>query len=546
MILVDAAPADAVGGLLIHGVKIGARTVRKGRVLTGEDCDALTAAGVTSVTIGRLDPGDVGEDAAAEALARELAGPGLRVQAPFTGRANLIATTAGLLRLDAAAVTRLNALDEAVTLATLPDMAPIAPDQMVATIKIIPYAVAGGVMAGARDRAAAARLAVAPFQPKRVALIQTTLPTIKDSVLDGTRRVTADRLAALGATLTDETRVAHQVAALASTIVATEADILLIAGASAVADRGDVLPTAITAAGGVVEHLGMPVDPGNLLVFGHQGGRPVVGLPGCARSPKLNGFDWVLQRLIADLPVGRSEIVAMGVGGLLKEIATRPQPRAGDTPAASDGARVVAASPRAARIAALVLAAGRASRMGRNKLILTVDGAPMVARVVDMLVASAVRDIVVVVGHDADPVREALDGRPVRFVVNPDHAAGLSTSLRAGVAALPADADGFLVALGDMPRVTAADVDRLIAAYDPDEGRLICVPTHGGRAGNPVLWDRRFVPEMTGLVGDQGARSLLRLHGEAVVEVPVEGAGVLLDIDTPAALAAISGKADAQ
>jgi molybdenum cofactor cytidylyltransferase len=140
-------------------------------------------------------------------------------------------------------------------------------------------------------------------------------------------------------------------------------------------------------------------------------------------------------------------------------------------------------------------------------------------------------------------VQAALGERPVRLVHNPDYAEGLSTSLKAGLAALPSDADAFLVALGDMPKVTADDVDRLIAAYDPDEGRLICVPTFDGKTGNPILWDRRFIEAMQAITGDSGARSLLLRHGEAVAEAPVKGAGVLIDVDTPEALAALAGRA---
>jgi molybdenum cofactor cytidylyltransferase len=196
-------------------------------------------------------------------------------------------------------------------------------------------------------------------------LIQTRLPGTKESVLDKTVAVTARRIDACGGRLVGEQRCAHAVDALAARIRAVSADLVLIAGASAITDRRDVLPAAIEAAGGVVEHFGMPVDPGNLLLLARLGDRPVLGLPGCARSPKLNGFDWVLQRLAAGLPVGRADIMAMGVGGLLMEIPTRPQPRDG-TPA------------RPGVVAAIVLAAGQSRRMGPdNKLLALVDGRPI-------------------------------------------------------------------------------------------------------------------------------------------------------------------------
>jgi molybdenum cofactor cytidylyltransferase len=125
--------------------------------------------------------------------------------------------------------------------------------------------------------------------------------------------------------------VPHDAAALARELAdqAGEAELIVVFGASAIADRRDVIPSAIEAAGGQVEHFGMPVDPGNLLLMGSVAGKPVIGAPGCARSPKENGFDWVLHRILADVPVTRADITALGVGGLLMEIVTRPQPRAG-------------------------------------------------------------------------------------------------------------------------------------------------------------------------------------------------------------------------
>jgi molybdenum cofactor cytidylyltransferase len=312
-------------------------------------------------------------------------------------------------------------------------------------------------------------------------------------------------------------------------------DVVLIAGASAITDRRDVIPAAIERAGGRVDHFGMPVDPGNLLLLGRLSDEThVLGLPGCVRSPKVNGFDWVLQRLIADLPVTRSDIMRMGAGGLLKEIPTRPQPRggAGETP--------TVVTPRAPRIAAIVLAAGRSSRMGAaNKLLTDVDGVPMVRRAVEAAAASHAKPVIVVTGNEQGKVQATLRGCKATFVHNPRFAEGMSTSLQAGLAALPANVDGALVCLGDMPLVTATAIDRLIAAFNPLEGRAICVPTWNGKRGNPVLWDRRFFAAMADLAGDVGAKHLIGEHAELVAEVAMSDDAVLTDIDTPEALAAL-------
>jgi molybdenum cofactor cytidylyltransferase len=520
---------EVAGALLAHSIALPGRVVKKGRLLTESDAADLAAAGVQEVIVARLDPEDVPEDAAAEALAQALAGPGLIVQAPFTGRCNLVAAGAGILTLDRQRIDQINAVDPAITVATLTPFDAVSPRQLVATIKIIPFAAARASL----DRcvALAAPVTVQAFQPKRVGLIQTHLPATKASVLDATERTMADRLATMAAALVATRRAPHTTDAVATAIRDLEPDdldILLIAGASAVVDRRDVLPAGIEAAGGTVHHFGMPVDPGNLLLLAERSGRPVLGLPGCVRSPKLNGADWVLQRLCADLSVVPADVMAMGVGGLLKEIPLRGQ------------ARDQAAAPRAAKIAGLVLAAGLSRRMGRTKLTLPIDGIAMVAHAVDAVLAAQVSDVLVVTGHDAAAVRQALAGRAVRFVDNPDFASGLASSVQAGLRQLPEDVDGVLVHLGDMPRVTAGDIDRLIAAFAPADQRSIIIPTYQGQRGNPVLIARALWPDILSVTGDQGARRVIEAHPTLVAEVAIAHDGVLFDVDTPAAFEALA------
>jgi molybdenum cofactor cytidylyltransferase len=381
-------------------------------------------------------------------------------------------------------------------------------------------------------------LRIAAFRPRQFGLAQTRLPGTKESVLDKTVESLNGRLATLGCPPVIERRCAHDEGELAEAIEALRregADIVLASGASAITDRRDVVPASLERVGGRVEHFGMPVDPGNLLLLGRLDGAPFLGLPGCVRSPKLNGFDWVLQRLVADVAVTRKDIMRLGAGGLLKEIPSRPQPRAG-APAA-----VVQRAP---KIGALILAAGRSTRMGAaNKLLAEVSGTPMVARAVDAALASRAAPVVVVTGHDAERLRAAIGARKVRFVHNPDYAAGMSTSLQRGLAAFGAELDGVVVCLADMPRVSAATLDRLIAAFNPVEGRAICLPTWNGKRGNPVLWARRFFPEMAEIRGDVGARHLIGEHADLVCEVAMPDDAVLVDIDTPDALASINREA---
>ncbi len=525
------ATEQALGAILAHGVRAGETRFRKGRVLSQGDLATIAAAGIRALAVVRLERADVGEDEAATRIASRSGGAGVRIGAAFTGRANLYALEAGLAQIDAGAIAALNDLDEAVTIATVPAFARVAKGQMLATIKIIPFAAPRAAVESAERLLKAAPVRVAPFAPHRVALISTALPDTKPSLLDKNRTALEDRLASLGSSLVFERRVAHETAPLAAAIAEAAAagcDPILVFGASAITDRRDVIPAAIVASGGGVRHFGMPVDPGNLLLLGAVDGRTVVGLPSCARSPKLNGFDFVLWRLLAGLPIGRAQIAAMGVGGLLSEIPSRPQPR-DERPAET---------PRLPKVGAIVLAAGLSSRMGSNKLLETVRGKPLVRHAAEAALASAAASVVVVTGRDSAAIRAALSPLAVEYVDNPDYSKGLSTSLKRGLNSLADDCDGALVLLGDMPDVTAGLLDTLIAAFDPGEDRAICIATRHGKRGNPVLWARRFFPEMLAIEGDVGARHLIGQYGDLVCEVEAADDGPLTDIDTPDALRA--------
>lgn len=525
------------GAILAHTVALPGMAFKKGRKLTAGDIGSLQGAGIAHVMIARLEAGDIGEDQAAARIAKAMAGDNVQVGEAFTGRANIYATADGIARLDPQAVVALNTIDEGLTLATVPPFERVAARQMLATVKIIPFALPGHVVASAESMLSsslALRIAVAPFRPARAGLVLTRLPGTKPNVLDKRRAAIETRLASMGASLTacvtvdhDSSLVGRQVAAMG----AAGCDPILVFGASAIVDRGDVVPAGLEAAGGEIVRLGMPVDPGNLLMLGRLGSADVIGVPSCAASPMVNGFDWVLQRRLAGLPVGAIEIVEMAAGGLLKEIAGRPQPR---EPGARPDARAEA------RIGAVVLAAGRSTRMGpRNKLLEVVEGVPMVRRAAMTALLSRARPVVVVTGHMQAEVAAALAGLDVQIVCNARFGDGLSTSLAAGIAALPAGLDGAIVALGDMPGVRPEHLDKLIAAFAPVEGRAICIAMQEGKRGNPVLFARALFQELTEITGDTGARHLIGRHQDEIAEVEMGSPGVLLDVDTPEALASL-------
>jgi len=528
------APADAEGAIAVHSIRKGSLVLRKGTRIGKTDIAALIDAGIGEIVVARLESGDVSEDVAAAEIAQAVAGEGVRVDRAFTGRANLFAETAGVLVVDGEGVNRINAVDPDITFATLAAFAPVVEGKMIATVKIIPFAVAGS----ARDEAlAAARqtplVRVAPYTVRKVGVVSTVLPGLADKVIEKTLKVTAERLKPAGATIVSEQRVLHETRALAQALdrsLKSGAELVIVFGASAIADKRDVIPAAVEAVGGKIEHFGMPVDPGNLLLVASVQGHPVLGAPGCARSPKENGFDWILARLLCGLSVTRSDITGLGVGGLLMEIVTRPQPRS-----AEEGA--------GRRVAAIVLAAGRSTRMGGpNKLLAEIGGKPLVRIAVEEALGSRARPVIVVTGHQREQVEAALKDLDVTLVHNPDFGLGLSTSLKAGIAAVPAEADGAIVCLGDMPQVDASLIDKLIAAFDPERGALVVVPSIEGKRGNPVVWSRRFFSDLAALEGDIGARHLIASYPEAVTEVPLSDRAALVDVDTPDALRALKSE----
>ena len=529
---------EARGAVLAHTVRLAGRVLKKGTVLDEAALAALRDAGRRDVIAVRMEAGDVPEDEAADRVADALMAPLVARSRAATGRVNLFAESAGLFTVDAAVIDRINAVDESVTVATLPTNTVVSTKEMLATIKIIPFAAPGRVLqvveAMARGRGA---VAVHPFRPLSVGLVLTELPGIKESVMEGAVEATEARISALLGTMLPVERVRHEEGPVADALTRLRkagAGLLLVAGASAVVDRRDIGPAAIVRAGGVIEHFGMPVDPGNLICLGRIGDVPALVLPGCARSPKLNGFDWVLQRIFAGIRVTPRMIMGMGVGGLLKEIEVRPLPRA-DAPRAP----VATIAPRRARrVCALVLAAGRSRRMAPLNKLLVPDtkGLPMILRVVDNVLSSHASPVIVVTGHERERVEEALAGRPVLMAHAENYAEGLSASLKAGLAAVPADAEGILICLGDMPLVTAPMLDRLLSAFDPEEGRAIVQPTFRGKQGNPMLWSREFLAQMLTITGDVGARHLAGKHADRMVEVEMADDAVLRDFDTTESL----------
>ncbi len=521
----------AEGAILAHAIRTAAGRLPKGHRLTGQDVAAIGEAGLDTITVARLEPADLDENAAAALISRALASDSLRPGPAANGRCNLYARRAGLALVDGAGVGAANRIDEALTLATLPAFAPVIAGQLVATTKIITF---GAAKAKVEEVAAAAAgtVSIAGFRPQISALIQTRLPHTTDALLAKTERSTRERLRRIEATVTQTYIAEHREDDLAIALAEakTSAGLITVIGASAIVDRRDVVPAAIVAAGGEIEHFGLPVDPGNLTLLARLGEATVVAMPGSARSPREQGSDWLLERLAPRLPVDSATIAGFGVGGLLKEIRARPMLRDRTAPAEAKPKPIVDA---------ILLAAGQSKRMGsRNKLLEPVGDEPLVRRVAAAVGAAEIRRLIVVTGYEADRVRDALSGLECRFADNPDYPTGMGSSVAAGAraafdAAEPPDA--AIVCLGDMPDITPAVLNALIRNYEPAASRTIVATSSAGQRGNPVLWDRRFAEDLASLGGDAGARDMLRDHAGQTVTVEVEDHAVLRDLDTPAA-----------
>lgn len=527
------APREAEGAILAHTVRWRDGALRKGVRIDAAAVRRLEEAGVGEVVAAVEEPGDLAENAAAERLAGALlqapVRQGLRLAPASTGRCNIFADRPGVLRVLRGEVDRLNALDEAISLATLSDLVRVGRGQLVATVKIIPYAVPESLVASAERMAVAGPdvLEVRGAAVASAALLLTRLPWTPDSLGEKLgrkgERAVRRRLEELGVPLVETRTVPHAEEPLAEAIAASEAEMVLVLGDSATSDRNDVAPAALRAAGGKIERFGMPVDPGNLLLLGTLGERPVLVFPGCVRSPKLNGADWVLERVVCGIPVTSQDIAGMGVGGLLQEIPLRPAPRVGD------GVR-----SGAPKVAVLLLAAGTSRRMeGEHKLLRPLEGTPLVARAALRLEGAG--DLVLVTGHRGEEIERAVrdaGARPAAVVRNEAYDEGIGASIRTGMSAVDAEADAVVVALADMPGIDRVIVERLVAAYDPDSGRAICrAVAPGSAAGHPVLFGRRFFEALSALTGDRGARDLLVENAHLVANLETT-AREATDLDT--------------
>ena len=320
---------EAAGAILAHKLYDGAKLIlNKGHALTDADLARVRGLGIERLVVMRLGADDLDEDAAAVRIGAAVCGENLSMRAPGVGRANITAAARGVLHIDLPLLERINLLHDGITIATLRTHSLVSNGEMAALVKVVPFA-APELHVAEIERICAGEnaLSLRPLLRKRVALIVSGTEATRERLLRGFHEPVRRRIEGWGSELLAPIFVQHDAESIADTLRKTDADLILVASISAIIDRQDVAPTAVELAGGEICVHGVPVDPGTLLMLGYLGGRPVVGAPGCIKSPKTNVIDWILPRLLTGERLSRADLLLMGHGGLLQDIAERPMPR---------------------------------------------------------------------------------------------------------------------------------------------------------------------------------------------------------------------------
>lgn len=514
--------ADSEGWQLAHSVPLGGKKLKKTHLISTQDIHELIQQDITSLQVFKLEEGDISEDDAAMQAAHAICGENLSVSQAGNGRANLVAATNGVF-CTGVAIDQLNQIDDAFSVASLSENTAVFKGQLVATIKLIPYGLKASILDKIPDRQTAY---VRAYQPYSGALI-TTDPNFNSKV----ESITRQRVNRTGGQLEIVEQCAHhemQLSELLISMCERRYDIILLLGASAISDTRDVMPAGVVRAGGTITKLGLPTDPGNLLMLAELNGIPIIGLPGCAKSPALNGLDWVLERFAAGLPIDHTSLTKMGVGGLLKEPKGRAVKRF-----AEPKSQQPTNQKNTCNISVAILAAGQSNRSGAShKLLTKLNGVTVISKTVDVVSSCFDQPPTVVTGHNADEVTQALNGQLCSTSYNEHYADGMGTSLSHAVQEITADNDWLLVCLGDMPFVSEKTFE-LIKSAAKNTSASVIIPTFHGKRGHPVLWHKQHFVALSALSGDVGGKMILQSEGATILEIPTEDPGILIDLDTP-------------
>ena len=524
------APQDSIGAVLAQTYNLPGKIISKGTFVTNEIVAYFKTGNVKTILCAVPEEGDIHEDEAAEAISSAIDKNHIYADKASTGRVNFKSQSLCLVRYDRDFIKELNLVDESIAFSIVEHNQLLAEGDLIATLKIIPFFMQKKYVDRVIKILAKDELfKIHSLKKKEVTLIQTCFEWQKKSIFTATSNVTKARLEALGCSLKKEKLINHDYDTLRAIIrssVKNEPEILLVSGASAITDRSDCIPKAILSEGGEIIQYGLAVDPGNLLLIGKVGNTTVIGMPGCARSPKLNGFDWVLQLLMADIPINREELADMGAGGLLMEIASRPLPRA--------LAKTV--SKRENKVMGVILAAGNSTRMGNdNKLLRNIGDAPLIRNTAIEMLKSDLDSCSIVLGYQSDKVADVIKDLNVNLILNPLWKEGQASSLRAAINTLDSTYSDLLIMLGDLPGIKSSHINSIIEEHLLTDNRKskITIPSFKGQKGNPVIWGRSFFHDLSNLEGDVGGRTLFSEHPAAINILEMNDPWVVKDADTP-------------
>jgi len=523
-------PKESQGSILAQSYNLSERKLSKGTRVSKAIVELLNKENIKTILCAVPHENDMDEDAAAEAISNAIDRNRLYAEEASTGRVNFRTPALGVVRYNRELIKKINLVDESIAFSIVEHNQLLAKNDLIATLKIIPFFVSKIYVEQVVTLLSKYEIfKIHRLEEKKVEFIQTYYDWQKRSIFKATSNVTRSRLDALGCLLEKETLIPHDHESLCSEIKSSldsGAQVLLISGASAITDRSDYIPKAILSVGGEIIQYGLAVDPGNLLLIGQIGGTTVIGMPGCARSPKLNGFDWVLQLLMANIPITKEELADMGAGGLLMEIASRPLPRALSK----------SVNKREKKIMGVILAAGNSTRMGKdNKLLRNVGDASLVRNTAVEMLNSDVDSCSIVLGYQSDKVAEVIKDLNINLILNPFWQEGQASSLKAALNTLDDTYSDLLIMLGDLPGVKSRHINRVIEEHLLTNNRRskITIPSFNGKKGNPVIWGRSFFPDLLNLEGDVGGRALFNHHPAAINLLDMDDPAVVTDTDTP-------------
>ena len=524
------APQDSIGAVLAQTYNLPGKVISKGTFVTNEFVGYFKTCNVKTILCAVPEEGDIHEDEAAEAISSAIDKNHIYADKASTGRVNFKSQSLCLVRYDRDFIKEVNLVDESIAFSIVEHNQLLAEGDLIATLKIIPFFMQKKYVDRVIKILAKDELfKIHSLKKKEVTLIQTCFEWQKKSIFTATSNVTKARLEALGCSLNKEKLINHDYDTLRAIIrssVKNEPEILLVSGASAITDRSDYIPKAILSEGGEIIQYGLAVDPGNLLLIGKVGNTTVIGMPGCARSPKLNGFDWVLQLLMADIPINREELADMGAGGLLMEIASRPLPRA----------LAKSVSKREKKVMGVILAAGNSTRMGKdNKLLRNIGTAPLIRNTAIEMLKSDLDTCSIVLGYQSDKVADVIKDLNINLILNPLWKEGQASSLRAAINTLDSTYSDLLIMLGDLPGIKSSHINSIIEEHLLTDNRKskITIPSFKGQKGNPVIWGRSFFHDLSNLEGDVGGRTLFSEHPAAINILEMNDPWVVKDADTP-------------